>query len=211
MYDSKYCYPNSNVLINKLGIRNQRELINAEVELTYLRLKEMEEKPVKGKYDFKHLKNIHKYIFQDIYTWAGKVRTVEIGKGNMFCTTLYIDEYARSVFEKYHKQCYNAKNNFNKFIKVLAENYGDLNALHPFREGNGRAQREFARLICMDCGYKFTLYHVKHKQMLNASILSFKNKELIICSKLLNTLDKKYKLNLSSHQIINKKHRMRSR
>lgn len=56
---------------------------------------------------------------------------------------------------------------------MFAENYGDLNALHPFREGNGRSQREFARLICRDCGYDFDLSCTTHKDMLEASKLSF--------------------------------------
>ena len=97
------------------------------------------------------MKKIHKYIFQDLYTWAGKERTVEIGKGNLFCTTMYIQEYAESIFKKYYALCYAAKDNFDEFIKVFADNYGDLNALHPFREGNGRAQREFARIVCLAC------------------------------------------------------------
>lgn len=90
-------------------------------------------------FDFVHLKAIHKYIFQDIYEWAGRVRTVEIGKGNLFCTTACIQDYADSVFKKYFSQCQVSKDNIDDFVRVFADNYGDLNALHPFREGNGRA------------------------------------------------------------------------
>ena len=82
MPDNKYCYPNSAVLRNKLNITDKNELFEAEKELTAIRLRELQENPVKGKFDFKHLKAIHKYIFQDIYDWAGMERTVEIGKGN---------------------------------------------------------------------------------------------------------------------------------
>lgn len=173
MHDDKYCYPNSNVLINKLGITNKQDLINAEIRLTLLRIKELESSSINGDFDFFHLKAIHKYIFQDLYDWAGKERTVEIGKGNLFCPTLHIQEYAESVFAKYHKQCLESKYDFKKFIKVFSKNYGDLNALHPFREGNGRTQREFARLVCLDCGFRFSLSHTTHQEMLNASILSF--------------------------------------
>lgn len=119
------------------------------------------------------MKNIHKYIFQDIYDWAGEIRTVEIGKGNLFCTTACIQEYAAAVFKKYFSQCYSSKDNLTQFINVFAENYGDLNALHPFREGNGRTQREFARLICLKCGYDFDLSCTTHAEMLEASKLSF--------------------------------------
>lgn len=173
MPDNKYCYPGTDVLINKLGIRDNESLFEAEKKLTFIRLQQLQSEPIKGKYDFKHLKAIHQYIFQDIYDWAGKERTVEIGKGNLFCTTACLQGYAESIFKKYFQQCYAAKGDIEKFIKVFAENYGDLNALHPFREGNGRTQREFARIVCLECGYDFKLTKTTHKEMLEASKLSF--------------------------------------
>lgn len=173
MPDNKYCYPDSTVLINKLNITNANTLFEAEKELTAIRLHELQEKPIKGRFDFTHLKAIHKHIFQDIYEWAGKERTVEIGKGNLFCTVACIDSYAESVFKKYFSQCYSAKDNFDDFIRTFADNYGDLNALHPFREGNGRTQREFARIVCLECGYDFNLACTTHQEMLEASKLSF--------------------------------------
>lgn len=135
MQDNKYCYPNSDVLKNKLNITNAEKLFETEKELTIIRLQELQKNPIKGNFDFKHLKDIHEYIFQDLYDWAGKERTVEIGKGNLFCTTRCLQSYAESVFNKYYSQCYAAKDDFSDFVKVFAENYGDLNALHPFRDG----------------------------------------------------------------------------
>lgn len=173
MQDSKYCYPNSNVLINKLNITDAGILYDAEKELTTIRLRELQDNPIQGDFDFKHLKDIHHFIFQDLYEWAGKERTVEIGKGNLFCTTACIQSYASSVFSKYYKQCIENKGNKEAFVKVFADNYGDLNALHPFREGNGRSQREFARLVCLECGYIFDLSNTTHVKMLEASKLSF--------------------------------------
>lgn len=173
MQDFKYCYPNTDVLMNKLGIKNPQKLFDAEKKITTLRMRELQDKPILGNFDFVHLKKIHKYIFQDIYEWAGEVRTVEIGKGNLFCTTPFIEEYAHSIFKKYFLQCFSIKDNKEEFIRAFARNYGDLNALHPFREGNGRAQREFARQLCLECGYGFTLAFTTHKEMLQASILSF--------------------------------------
>lgn len=82
MPDNVYCYPGSNVLINKLDIHNSKQLFNAEKELTFVRLQELQDNPIEGKFDFEHLKKIHGYIFQDLYDWAGMQRTVEIGKGN---------------------------------------------------------------------------------------------------------------------------------
>lgn len=173
MSDLKYCYENSEVLRNKLGIKDARRLFAAEVKLTAIRLQELEANPIMGRFDFKHLKKIHQYIFQDLYEWAGQVRTVEIGKGNIFCTTRFIESYAESIFAKYYPECRAAKDDIDKFVTVFASNYGDLNALHPFREGNGRTQREFARVLCMQCGYDFRLTCTTHEEMLNASKLSF--------------------------------------
>lgn len=173
MADNKYCYPNSNVLKNKLNITNKKYLFEAEVQLTSIRLQELQMNPLKGNYDFDHFKRIHYYIFQDLYNWAGKERTVEIGKGNLFCTTSCLQSYANTVFNKYFPQCYNSKDNYDDFIRILADNYGDVNALHPFREGNGRTQREFARIVCLACGYDFNLSCTTHEEMLKASILSF--------------------------------------
>ena len=173
MPDKVYCYPGSDVLVNKLNIKDGKELFEAEKELTYIRLKELQDHPVEGNFDFTHLRKIHRYIFQDLYNWAGEVRTVEIGKGNLFCTTPCIPSYADSIFRKFYRQCNDKKKDKEQFVMALAENYGDLNALHPFREGNGRTQREFARLICLKCGYAFDLSVTTHEEMLRASKLSF--------------------------------------
>lgn len=173
MHDKKYCYPNSNVLINKKGITDAKKLFQAEVEYTGARLVELQQHPIKGNFDLKHLCKIHKHIFQDLYSWAGKIRTIDIGKGNMFCYVQNINGYAESIFNKYFSSCYSAKGNRELFVEALADNYADLNALHPFREGNGRSQREFARELCLVCGYAFDLSGTTHKEMLDASILAF--------------------------------------
>ena len=173
MPDDKYCYPDTDILRNKLNIRNAGDLFQAEKELTFIRLQELQDNPIMGKFDFKHLLKIHEYIFQDIYEWAGQIRTVEIGKGNLFCTTPCILSYGESVFKKFYYQCERYKHNKQDFVNALSDNYADLNALHPFREGNGRTQREFARVLCLKCGYIFDLSCTTHKEMLNASQISF--------------------------------------
>ena len=93
MPDKSYCYPNTDVLINKLGIKNAKELYEAEKRITSIEIQELSRNPLKGNFDFDHLKSIHKHIFQDIYEWAGEIRTVEIGKGNLFCTTPCINVF----------------------------------------------------------------------------------------------------------------------
>ncbi len=184
MFDTAYCYPNTNVLINKLNIKDQRLLQKAETDYTFVRLYHLQHSPIHGNFDYAHLKAIHKYLFQDLYLWAGQERTVEIGKGNSFCTVLCLQNYAKSVFDAYFKQCYNVKDNFEEFIKVFSKNYGDLNALHPFREGNGRTQREFARLLCLKCGYVFSMKHISHQEMIAASRANFDSGDISLFVKL---------------------------
>lgn len=173
MSDTKYCYPHTYILKNKLGIRDKEKLMDAEIRLTSARMFGLQKKPIQGRFDFNHLCEIHRYIFSDLFGWAGEPRTVDIAKGNYFCPCQNIQSYASDVFRRFYKDCKEAKDDKNKFTHVLAEHYADLNALHPFREGNGRTQREFARELCIDCGYVLDLTNTTHREMLYASQISF--------------------------------------
>ena len=173
MADAKYCYPDSNVLRNKLGITDADALLEAEIECASARLLGLQMRPVEGGFDFRHLCEIHRRIFQDLFEWAGQPRTVNIGKGNLFCLVEHIQPFAAEIFAKFYGECFAARSDRERFVRALAKHYGDLNALHPFREGNGRAQREFARELCLKCGYVFDLTHTNHQEMLAASIRSF--------------------------------------
>lgn len=90
----------------------------------------------------------------------------------MFCPAWNIQGYSKDVFRNFYNDCIKAKDNQKQFVKILATHYADLNALHPFREGNGRTQREFTRELCIKCGYVFDLTQTKHEEMLYASKLS---------------------------------------
>lgn len=169
----KYVYPGTDVLINKFGIRDHDELQKVEILSTAGNLAYLQLHPIKGKFDFRHLKEIHRFIFQDLFDWAGQIRAVDIGKNNLFCRAQFIESYADSVFGDFYAACYSEKDDRSRFVKNLADHYADMNALHPFREGNGRAQREFARELCLKCGYVFDLTRTTHEEMLHASILSF--------------------------------------
>ena len=173
MPDPKYCYPDSNVLRNKLNITDANLLTQAEIECTSVRLLGLWLHPVKGGFDFKHLCDIHERIFRDLFEWAGKPRTVNIGKGNLFCLVPNIQSFAEAIFAGFYRDCFAVRDDREEFVRVLAKYYGDLNALHPFREGNGRTQREFTRELCHACGYAFDLTHTHHREMLEASIRSF--------------------------------------
>lgn len=173
MSDRIYCYPDSDVLINKLNIRNSDRLQEAERKLTMLRIHDLLETPLKGKFDFKHLKNIHGYIFQDIYSWAGNVRNVDIAKSNMFCKVQYIEEQASDLFGKLKLENYLNDLSREDFIRRAAYYFSEINALHPFREGNGRSQREFIRELAFHQGYVVSFDNISEREMLEASSDSF--------------------------------------
>lgn len=169
--DNTYCYRDTDVLINRLNIHNQKRLLEAETRIVSVRLYQLHDNPIIGNFGFDHLCNIHHHIFQDVYDWAGEPRTVNIAKGNsLFCPVWNIYSYADDIFRSYHKDCMQVKDRRDEFIHVLAGHYADLNALHPFREGNGRSQRELCRELCLQCGYLFDLTHTCRDEMLHASI-----------------------------------------
>lgn len=171
MADKIYCYPDTDTLMNRLNIHDAGRLLEAETGLVSIRLYQLQKHPVKGSFDFAHLCNIHHHIFQDVYDWAGKPRTVNIAKGNsLFCPAWNLSGYADDVFRCYYKDCMRTKDSRSDFIHNIAAHYADLNALHPFREGNGRSQREFCRELCLKCGYLFDLTHTCRDEMLKASI-----------------------------------------
>lgn len=100
-YDSKYCYQNSKVLKNKLNIDDAVELEEAERKITSVLTMEAVQKGICGKFDFNHLKKIHKFLFDDIYNWAGKVRLVNISKGKLLCNSLGYDlDFTKIISEE---------------------------------------------------------------------------------------------------------------
>lgn len=173
MSDRIYCYPNSDVLKNRMGIQDMEQLRRLEKRLTMLRILELVDKPIQGKFDLKHLQSIHKYIFQDIYEWAGKIRTVDIAKGNMFCNVKFIESQAEEIFGKLREENYLRELGEKEFSVRLAYYFSEINALHPFREGNGRSQREFIRALSLHNGYVINFAKVSREEMLKASECSF--------------------------------------
>uniref|UniRef100_UPI003F497525 Fic/DOC family protein n=1 Tax=Pseudonocardia sp. CA-138482 TaxID=3240023 RepID=UPI003F497525 len=141
------------VLRNRLGITDPAELAMAEAELTALRLVELRRSPIPGAYDLDHLRAFHRFIFGDVYRWAGEVRTVSIGKGQLFCLPQHIEAFAGEIFGRLAGRRFLRGLGREEFLDRLAELLGDINALHPFREGNGRAQRAFLAQLARDAGY----------------------------------------------------------
>ncbi|MCH4046558.1 MAG: Fic family protein [Eubacterium sp.] len=173
MPDSVYCYPGTDILRNKLDIHDADLLKKAERDLTARRLLQLQHHPVIGHFDYQHLKSIHHYIFQDLYDWAGKQRTVDIAKSNMFCNVLYLDNQAWKIFNALKSENLLIGLSRDDFINRLVWYLGEVNALHPFREGNGRTQREYFRELALHAGYIIDYTAITRNEMIDASIDSF--------------------------------------
>jgi len=131
-----------------------------------LRLLELIDKPIRGKFDLKHLRAIHKYIFQDVYEWAGEIRKVDIAKGNMFCNVRFLSSQAAEIFGKLKEEDYLQGLEEEDFIRQMAYYFSEINALHPFREGNGRSQREFIRCLALHNGYVVNFANASKEEMI---------------------------------------------
>lgn len=173
MNDRIYCYGGTDVLINKLGIHDAETLAAAEKKLTGLRILELMQNPIEGIFDLQHLCDIHRHIFQDLYAWAGRLRDVDIAKGNLFCKAEYLDTECSRIFSALSRERLFGVGTTQKAVKILAYYFSEINALHPFREGNGRTQREFIRELALSEGYIVEFYRITEEEMLDASRESF--------------------------------------
>lgn len=172
-WDKYYCYPNSNVLINKLNITDADELLKAEREITALKTSQAMVNRIEGKFDFEHLKKIHYFLFCDIYKWAGKIRTVNISKGNQFCRCDYIEEQMDRLLLKLKNENYLKDYSQKELAKRLAYYLSEINVIHPFREGNGRTQRLFIEYLSNNAGYQLNLNKISKNEMLEASVRAY--------------------------------------
>jgi cell filamentation protein, protein adenylyltransferase len=160
MPDDPYADPATGVLRNKLGLRGSAELEAAEREITHAALIFLRESPVPASYDLRHLCEIHHRIFGDIYDWAGQLRTVAIAKGSWFCLPQYIESSAAEIFRALHGESLLRGLPRDAFIERLTYYLGEVNAVHPFREGNGRAQRAFFEPLASHAGFILDWQHL---------------------------------------------------
>lgn len=169
---SIYCYKGTNILINEEDIRDEKALAEYEADITMIRQYELEnECPVKGKFGITHLKRIHKYIFQDVYPFAGELRIEFIAKGNTpFCDSPYIEENLQSLFQQLKNEAYLRDLGPGEFSERAAYYMSELNIIHPFREGNGRSIREFIRQLALERGYIINWSLITKETLLEAII-----------------------------------------
>jgi cell filamentation protein len=169
-----YLDPDTGVLENKLGIKDEDELRRAEASLVAWRSFELSEKSIQGPFDLDHLKAIHKHLFGDLYEWAGEIRDIDLARDNSyFANHKYIVSAAREIFPRLAEENYLKGLDASTFSARAAFYLGGLNALHPFRDGNGRAQREFINHLAFKNGYFIEWANVSQNSMIQASIESF--------------------------------------
>ncbi|HID9126620.1 TPA: putative adenosine monophosphate-protein transferase Fic [Klebsiella michiganensis] len=147
-----YLYPGLKVMRNRLGIRQAQRLEQAAWELTALRAATIELGPlVRG---LPHLCAIHRQLYQDVFDWAGQLREVDIYQGDTrFCHFAYIEKEGNALLQDLEEEGYLVGFAQDKFIERLAHYYCEINVLHPFRLGNGMAQRIFFEQLAIHAGY----------------------------------------------------------
>lgn len=173
--DDPYCYRGTTVLRNKLDIRDAGQLTAFEEEISKARAGE----PLPpGRLTSTHYRAIHRHLFQDVYGWAGQLRRVRIAKGgSMFAYPEHLAAGLQRLFQglrRRHGLCGLTRDGFaEQAAHVLAE----LNALHPFRDGNGRTQLIFMALVADQAGHPFDLTRLEPERFLHAMIASFRGDE----------------------------------
>jgi cell filamentation protein len=169
------CYPGTTVLRNKLDIQTQHEL--DEYELAVLLTRAEEPWPA-GPLDYAHYKALHHHLFQDVYDWAGSTRTIRIAKnGNWFCYPEYIDREMNRIFDAVLAADHFRDLSADEFARQVAHVLAEINAVHPFREGNGRTQLALLSILAENAGLPFNDDLLDQDRVIQAMVESFAGDE----------------------------------
>ena len=210
-YQSKYCYPESSVLINKYDIQDQRTLDKIERNVTALMLVKLQTKPLpcsKELFSVNYFIDLHRQVFEHLYPFAGKIRSENITKGNTpFCRPEFIYKYLNMLFDKIFDDIKKIKTK-EDIIVFLSYYYSELNVVYPFREGNGRIMREYLRQVVLfinknlgfDYELDFSNVTLEDKNnLMNGSIISAMNGNLELLNKFFNSMLKEKEV-IKEHQ-----------
>lgn len=169
--NSDSCYPNSTCLINKFDIKNNKKLAEIEAEITFAKAAVLESSKVKLPLDFEYYKSIHRFLFEDLYEWAGNLRKVDISKkGTTFCEVKELEKMCKACFTRLENENYFKGISREKFVLEIVDFYTTTNYLHPFREGNGRTQRIFISKLVKFNGYDFNFSNIDPDLLMIATI-----------------------------------------
>lgn len=165
------CYEGTTCLINKLGITDENKLKEFEGAVTFAKASELELNPISDTFDVEHYKLIHKYLFEDIYDWAGEYRTVNISKkGTKFASADQISDLMNACFIRLKDNDYFQNKSFDEFIDNIVDFYCVTNMIHPFREGNGRTQRLFISQLIRFNNYDIDFSSIDKDELMIATI-----------------------------------------
>ena len=177
MASDPYVYPATEVLRNKLDLRDADELAEAEADLTKIRAAQLADQPILGNYDLAHLQRFHAHLFGDLYDWAGEIRTVTIAKNEMFALPQFVESYASESLGRLANEDHLQGLRRDEFVTKAAGYLGDINAAHPFREGNGRTQRAFFGQLANKAGYAIAWDRIDPDRNIEASIAAMRGVE----------------------------------
>lgn len=165
------CYEGTTCLINKMNIRNEQELAVFEKISTLGNISILEQNPIQGNFDFEHYKAIHRFIFQELYDWAGTIRTVNLSKkGTQFAPANEIERIGSAIFSRLENENLFVNLEHDVFVEKVTDLYCDINYLHPFREGNGRVQRVFFSQLIQHAGYHIDFSKMDIDELMIATI-----------------------------------------
>lgn len=170
-----YVYPGTDVLKNIADVRDAGALAAFEAAAAYFRTLDLERDPIRGRFDRAHIENIHRYLFQDVYEWAGTLRTVDIARSTWFAKASRLAESLDETFARLAREPGIVARSADRFVDLGGTYLGEINAHHPFREGNGRAQREFVRELAVENGFDIDWSAVSGDEMTRASKVSLHN------------------------------------
>jgi cell filamentation protein len=165
-----YCLPNG-CLRNKLGITDADALAQIEARIVSARDVELATQSLPGEYNLEHYLRFHGSLFGDVYDWAGKTRTVNISKGPevLFAQWQFVADQVSAVLSELENDRWLIGRSQEAFLPRLAYFYGELNARHPFREGNGRTLRAFLRQLSAAAGWRLDWSALRREANINAS------------------------------------------
>src|SRR6185437_5565551 len=186
--DTAYCYPRSTVLKNLAGLRSARALKRYELAMSAQRA---EEPLPQGRLGVAHYRAVHRHLFQDVYSWAGRFRTVRISRGqSAFCYPENIAREMDALFTGLRDRRYLHGRRADDYARDLAAFIATLNAIHPFRDGNGRTQLAFAALLSHRAGHRLDLTRLRPRPFLSAMIESFHGNEAPLATQLRQLMDR---------------------
>lgn len=169
-----YTDPQTGVLKNKLGLTTEKDLERAETAASALRSHELARNPIARNFDLPHLKAIHEKLFSDIYEWAGQLRTVDMSKGDTrFAHYGFIEKEAQKLIGQLNQEQDLRGLSADKFSQRVGHYMGELNVIHPFREGNGRSLREYMGQLANEAGYEIKWEGISREDMTQASIEAY--------------------------------------